>query len=145
MKKSWTLLALLLFLGAGCALPTAVPKAGIQPSASRKFVDQPYYQQTYLISGDTLSTEAKSALAGFELSKAPLPDGSVLYTLKAVEGGYRDQQFTVKPGEKLYFIEKFLADDDPVKNTDKNKQDDFGVVVDANGDITQEPSGFIPQ
>jgi len=151
MKKIIFALPVLLLIGAGCASqqnglarPEAAPgsPAGQQAAASVKFVDQPYYKQAYLISGDALDAEAKSALSGFDLTKTAQPDGSTLFTLKAVKPGYTDQRYSLKPGQKLYFIEYFLQDDDPVKNEDRNMKDDLGVVVDADGNVVQGPASW---
>ena len=142
MKKLLIFIPILLLVGAGCASQTAVKTGGTASTVGQKFTDQPYYKQAYLVSGDTLTTEAKSALAGFDMTRAPLPDGSILYIFNAKQPGYQDQQYTVKPGEKLYFIEKFLADDDPVKNEDKGMRDDQAVVVDAQGNVVQGPTDW---
>ena len=44
---------------------------------------------------------------------------------------YKDQVYTVKTGEKLYFIEKFLQDDQ--NGEEKNIKDDTAVLVDTEG------------
>jgi len=151
MRKTFLALPLLLLIGAGCAstavpppaAPTGQPSAqGQAAPASAKFADQPYYQYSYLISGDTLTPDAQSALSGFQMTKTQQPDGVTDITLKAVKSGYRDQQYVLKPGEQLYFIERFLQDDDPVKNEDKNMKDDQGVVVDAQGNVVQGPADW---
>ncbi len=100
-----------------------------------KLADTPYMQVAYLLSGPTLSPEAEQAIAGFQLKKQPLSDGSTQYTLKAINPGYKDQTFTVKPGEKLYFIEGSFGDDS--QNNEYALGDDGAVLVDANGYVVQ--------
>jgi len=143
-----SLLAILL-TGAGCVQQAASPQnpasktsaAAVVP-ASNKFVDQPYYQNTYLISADTLTPDAQSALSGFKMTKTSQPDGTVRITLEALKAGYQNQQYDLKPGEKLYLIESYLQDDDPVKSEDKKLIDDQAVVVDAEGNVIQGPANW---
>jgi len=149
MKKLLLALAAVLLVGAGCASTTAVAPKGqksqAEVAAGTKFVEQPYYQSSYLISGDSLGVEAQSAIAGFQMTKEPQPDGTTKITLKAVKAGYQDQQYVLKPGEQLYFVEKYLQDDDPVKNEEKNLKDDQGVIVDAQGNVVQGPVDWTAQ
>ena len=119
------------------ATPTPQPT----PSApvSVKFTDQTYYKDSYLISGPTLGDDAKQALAGFVMTKKAMPDGTTQINLKATKVGYYDQQYTLHTGEQLYFIEKFMQDDDNEANEDKNLKDDLAVVVDSNGNVLSQP------
>lgn len=115
-------------------------KTSTQSSAVVKFSDQPYFKNAYLISGDKLSADATSALAGFKMDKQTLPDGTVQIKLKAQEAQYHDQSYTLKAGEQLYFIDKFLGDDQG--NAEANIGDDTAVVVDSQGNVSQPPAGF---
>jgi len=158
MKKIVFLLpAVLLVSLAGCGASVSttntqgstpsVPPQTTQPTGTtntpsqQKFSDQPYASYSYLISGDTLSADAKSALSGFQMQKQHMADGSTQITLKALQPQYHDQQYTLKPGEQLYFIEKFLGDD-PNENEEHNLGDDSAVVVDAQGNVVQIPRDF---
>jgi len=49
--------------------------------------------------------------------------------------GYANQTFIVKPGYKLYFVEKSRGDD--VGGVDANFGDDKGVLVDLNGYVVK--------
>ncbi len=109
-------------------------------SSAVKFSDQAYAKNAYLISADTLSADAKMALAGFQMSKKTLPDGSVQIDLKALESQYHDQSYTLKSGEQLYFIDKFLGDDQGEKEA--NIGDDTAAIVDASGNVVSGPNGF---
>ena len=99
-----------------------------------KFVDAPFRNKAYLISSDVLSPEAKNALAGFNLSKDNLPDGSVNITLRAISLGYQDQNYVILPGENLYFVETSMGDDSPPEG-EYSFADDHAVIVDMNGYI----------
>jgi hypothetical protein len=140
-------------LVAGCSyLPSTVPTPTAVPSvspavsqgnnspaaaASLKFSDQTYYSYSYLISGDNLSADAQTALTGFTLNKQVLADGNTQIKLTATNPEYKDQQYILKPGEQLYFIEKFLGDDQGGK--EGNILDDMAVVVDAQDNVVQAP------
>jgi len=146
---------LVLFLGAGCASATppvsspppvndnTVTQAPANaPAASDKFVDQPYYKNAYLISGPTMDAKTKEAVTGFDITKKALADGTTQYNLKALKSEYKDQVYTLKPGEQLYFIETFIGDDDIVKNEEKGMRDDMVVVVNADGNVVGSPAAW---
>lgn len=97
------------------------------------FSNSPLSKNAYLISTSTYDDNTKKALAGFSVTKNNLPDGSTQITLKAENPEYQTQTYTVKPGEKLYFIENSMSDD--TNNTEKFIGDDHAVLVDANGYI----------
>lgn len=99
-----------------------------------KFTDSRYYRKSYLISGDSLDPSAQQALAGFQLMKNTLPDGSMNITLKALSSEYSDQNYIVKPGQKLYFIET-SDNDDSYPNGESSLRDDHAILVDSNGYI----------
>ena len=142
MHKKILIVGLLLFL-AGCGSPMTQNNSNTNSSNGSinvKFSDQPYYNSSYLISSDNLSTDAQAALSGFSLSKKAMPDGTTQITLKALSTEYHDQQYTLKPGEQLYFIEKTLGDDQA--NQDSNLHDDTAVVVDSQGNVVQGPTDF---
>ncbi len=98
-----------------------------------KFSDSPLVSKAYLIypvNGD-LSTDAQKALTGWNVKTNPQNDGSTIVTLVPHEAEDIQQQFTVKTGYKLYFIEMTLVDDK--SGIDENRGDDIGVLVDQNG------------
>ena len=149
MKKLLWTIPLAVFFLSGCGFastsnttstPISTNNSQVKTSSSQKLSDQPYFKNAYLISTDALSTDAKTALAGFKMSKQTMPDGTSKIDLKALEAQYHDQSYTLKNGEQLYFIDKFLADDQG--NTEANIGDDTAVIVDSQGNIVQPPSGF---
>jgi hypothetical protein len=100
------------------------------------FSSSPESQYSYLISTPTYDAKTQQALSGFKVTKNTLSDGSIQITLNAQNPEYKTQTYTVKTGEKLYFIEKFLGDDNGTE--DKNLKDDTAVLVDANGYIVEQ-------
>jgi hypothetical protein len=106
-------------------------------SALVLFASSPLAQNAYLISTSTYDASTTRALSGFTVTKKALPDGSTQITLNSQNAEYQTQVYTIKPGEKLYFIEKFLADDSA--SGDRNIKDDSAVVVDKNGYIVNQP------
>ena len=100
-----------------------------------KFADTPNAQYAYLISTDNYDAKTQAALAGFKVDRTVLADGTQQINLTAQEAGYQNQSFTVAPGQKLYFVEKFLQDDQ--NGQERNMGDDKAVLVDANGYVVQ--------
>lgn len=104
--------------------------------AKQLFSSSPLSQNAFLISTPTYDANTKNALIGFNVTQKPLADGSNEITLNSQNTEYKTQVYTVKPGEKLYFIESFSADDNG--NTDRNLKDDTAVIVDADGYIVNQ-------
>jgi hypothetical protein len=127
-------LAAAMILALGCTGNGANPQGDLN-SGQLKFTDSPDYPYAYLISGDTLDANATQALAGFELQKQQMADGSLNITLKALSPEYTDQDYIVKPGQKLYFIERSLRDD---SDGEHNTHDDTAVIVDAGGYVVHQ-------
>jgi len=86
-----------------------------------------------------MDDKTKTATAGFAITKTALSDGTTQYDLKALKSGYKDQTYTIKPGQQLYFIESYPGDDDINNNVDKSLRDDMAVVVDASGNVVNAP------
>jgi hypothetical protein len=100
------------------------------------FSSSPMSQYAYLISSPTYDANTEQALSGFKVTKSTLADGSIQVTLNAQNPEYKTQTYTVKAGEKLYFIEKTLRDDNGTE--DKFLGDDTAVLVDASGYIVTQ-------
>ncbi len=114
---------------------------GAQTSGSAPRVrlqDTPYMNYAYLISDNATSPQEDAALAGFQVQKQTLADGSLQVTLKALQPEYHDQTYMVQPGEKLYFIETSFGDDR--SSQEYNLGDDTAVLVDADGYIIPNSS-----
>ena len=113
-------------------VPTSSGTKPMMVSKGMKFADSPIFQMAYKIAPGDLTAETNKALSGFDVKKQTLSDGSIQVDLIPKESAYIKQEFTVKPGNTLYFIEATSADD-PDENTDLNLRDDYGVIVDKNG------------
>lgn len=139
----WAVPLFALFLSGCGGAPDSTPAATTLPSHPapvQKFSDQPYAKNAYLISSDTLSPDATTALAGFKMSKQTFSDGTTRIDLKALEPQYHDQSYTLQPGEQLYFIDQFLGDDQG--GAEANIGDDTAVVVNGQGNVVRPPEGF---
>lgn len=101
--------------------------------APQKFTDSNLASIAYQIFPGPMSAETVKAIAGFNIKTTPNADATTLISLTSTNPEYKDQQYTVKPGEILYFIEKNPGDDS--ENKDKFMADDTAVLVDANGFI----------
>jgi hypothetical protein len=112
------------------------PNTNNATSAGVLFSSSPMAQNAYLISTPTYDAKTDKALSGFKVVKTDLADGSIQYVLNSSNTDYTTQTYIVKPGEKLYFIESTLSDDN--NNQDKFTGDDTAVVVDANGYIVNQ-------
>lgn len=113
-----------------------VSKVNSSASATKiKFADASDAQYAYLISTDNYDAKTKAALAGFTVDRKVLSDGTQQINLIAQKSEYQSQSYTVAPGQKLYFIERFLQDDP--NGEERNMGDDKAVLVDANGYIIQ--------
>jgi hypothetical protein len=122
--------------------PVAGPinqSSGNQTNSSSQpqlFESSPYKPYAYLISTDRIDASTQQALSGFKLEKQAIADGSQAITLKALDPGYADQSYAVKPGEKLYFIETTLGDDPD--NHELSLSDDSAILVNAQGYIVNQ-------
>lgn len=94
--------------------------------------DSPLYKFAYQIVPGDLSASSERALYGWNIKQEKQLDNSILVTLTPKDSDDQNQQYTVKTGNTLYFIEQTPADDKS-GNVDKNLRDDYGVIVDGNG------------
>jgi hypothetical protein len=118
--------------------PTVTPTMTAKPTAAmQKFSDSGDYQYAYKIFPGNISTESKQAMSGFAMTTKVMPDGSTQIVLTAQKQGYTSQQYVVKPGYSLYFIERNLKDDNPQTDSDATLHDDTAILVDPQGNISQ--------
>jgi hypothetical protein len=99
----------------------------------QKFSDNPLSQKAYLIfpTIGTVSSDAQTALTGWDMKTTPNSDGSTQVDLIPKEAEDIKQSFTIRAGFKLYFIEATLVDDKT--GVDENRGDDIGVLVSPDG------------
>ena len=118
------------------------PKPSTRPSGppnfkGQKLSDIPMGAQATLIYPGVVSASAKAIMVNWTLKTANNSDGTVTASLipegsEAAEGDTM-HTFTLKTGDKLYFVDLNPNDDQP--GMDQNTHDDLGIVVDANGII----------
>jgi hypothetical protein len=110
---------------------TAVPAA---TSTGTLFADSPYAAHAYLISATgTLSAAVQAALSGFSVQRQMLPDGTMQVRVSSAAPAGGTETYSVKSGEKLYFVENFMMDD--ASGSDRFLGDDKIFLVGADGMI----------
>jgi len=119
------------------AAPTAAPAAGSNgatpaPVSTVKFNDWRYKQWSYQVYPGDISSDAKKALAGFDISIQDAGD-HVVVNLKALSSRYRDSQTNVAKGNTAYFVETSMRDDP--SNQERDLGDDGVIVVNPDGYI----------
>jgi hypothetical protein len=112
--------------------PSNRPKPTIL-AKGMKLADNPIAQNAYKIAPDVPDDTAKKAMTGFNMTSQPQKDGSVIVNLFPKDDDDQKQQYTVKKGQTLYFIEQTPGDDQADQDKDLNYRDDYGVIVDGNG------------
>ncbi len=85
------------------------------------------------IDPNNLSDDAKKATVGFAITSKTQTDGSTVITLTPKDSDDQNQQYTLKIGQVLYFVEMTPADDKKDADKDLNYRDDYGIITDANG------------
>lgn len=115
---------------------TTVASGQQRGQGTQPFSSSPYYQNAYLISGNTtLSASGQAATSDFSLAVNDLGNGTAVYTLVFVDTG-AEYNVTLTSGQSLYYIDSNLGDDSPT--ADSFHLDDGYVVVDANGYIVSQ-------
>ena len=109
-------------------------------STNQKVVTQEKFdfKNAYEIFPGPITAESKTAMAGFAIKSTLNTDGSTLIELSSTNPEYKNQRYTVKPGQKLYFIEKFAGEDSEKENTDTGLRDDSAIVVDVDGFVVSQ-------
>ena len=123
--------------GASGTMPAAGPNArgGRQMMLTKGQVlkNSPIFQYAYQLVPGPIPDATKKAMTGFSVQEAAQPDGSTLVTLMPKDSEDQKQEYTVKKGQMLYFIEQTPADDQADKDLDLNYRDDYGIITDGNG------------
>lgn len=97
-----------------------------------KLKDNPVSKNAYQIFPGELSAETQKALVGWNITTKKLTDGSTQVSLTPKDSDDISQQYTIKPGNILYFVEITMADDSK-DDRDLNLRDDYGIIVDKDG------------
>ncbi len=110
---------------------TTISQAGQQSNSSKVlFASTQYAQYSYLISGNSLSQAASSALSGFNISVVALANGTKEITV-SVAGAATGKAFDVAKGYRLYIVETTFSDDS--FHFDSSLGDDGFIMMDPNG------------
>lgn len=102
-------------------------------SKGDKLADSPTAKVAYKIAPGDLDAQAKTALVGWTITSKIATDSSVVVSLVPKNSDDQAQQYTVRPGYSLYFVESTPVDDHADSDTDSNLRDDYGIIVDGNG------------
>lgn len=95
----------------------------------------PIFKYAYQIAPGELSNASKKALVGWNINVQNQNDGSTTVTLTPKDSSDQNQQYTIKSGQTLYFIEQTPSDDKSDQDKDLNYRDDYGIIVDSSGII----------
>lgn len=109
------------------------PRQQIIISKGINFNTTPMFSSAYQVVPGPVSAEAQKALTGFSIKTQSQNDGSMLVTFAPKDSEDQMQQYIVKKGQLLYFIEQTPADDKADSDKDLNYRDDYGIITDANG------------
>lgn len=118
---------------AGGSQPARTPPTPL--TKGTVFSDSPIFKYAHQIAPGMLSDDAKTALNGFTMTQTTDAGGSLVVTLTPKESDDQKQEYSLKSGEKLYFVEMTTGDDQIDSATDNNLRDDYGVIVDSNGSV----------
>ena len=123
------------------SLPPAGPNAkgaGPRPiimSKGKNLKTSPLFAFAFQVAPGDLSANGKRALIGWTITSQSQSDGSILVTLTPKDSEDQNQQYTVKTGQVLYFIEQTPVDDKADQDTDLNYRDDYGLITNQAGVI----------
>lgn len=126
------------------AHPSNLPPAG--PDSRRKggapiilskgdnLKTSPLFKYAFEIA-PTMPDSSKKALTGCTVTSKKNSDGSITVSLTPKDSEDQSQQYIVKPGNMLYFIEQTPVDDKVDQDKDLNYRDDYGIITDSSGVI----------
>src|SRR5581483_8729894 len=111
--------------------PNAKRKGGtpIMISAGMNLKTTPLFNFAHQMAPGPISASAQAALTGWNVSSVKQNDGSLKVSLTPKDSDDQSQQYIVKNGETLYFIEQTPADDKADQDKDLNYRDDYGIIV----------------
>ena len=118
------------------AIASNAPARGTKPvflSKGSNLTTSALKQYAYQIAPGVISDATKQKLTGFTITSVTNPDGSTSVSLTPKDSEDQHQQYTVKTGQMLYFIEQTPMDDKADSDRDLNYRDDYGIITDANG------------
>lgn len=118
------------------SLPSARPniksKGPVIISKGMNLTKTSLFQYAYEIA-PKMANNAKTVMTGFSVASQTQTDGSITVTLTPKDSSDQIQQYIIKPGQILYYIEQIPLDDKINQDKDLNYRDDYGIITDANG------------
>ena len=117
--------------------PNAMRKGGapIMLGKGDNLKTSPLFKYAYQIAPGAIPDSSKKALTGFTVTSKQNSDGSTTVSLTPKDSDDQSQQYTVKSGNTLYFIEQTPVDDKADQDKDLNYRDDYGIITDSSGVI----------
>ncbi len=112
--------------------PNAKGKGPVIISKGMNLKSTPLFNYAYEIAPN-MASDAKTVMTGFSMTSQTQSDGSIIVTLTPKDSEDQNQQYTIKPGQILYYIEQTPVDDKNEQDKDLNYRDDYGIITDANG------------
>lgn len=112
--------------------PTKAPTPS-KPVKGDVFATSAIKNMAYQVYPGKLSDAAKTATKGWTIKATPQKDGSTVVEFIPSEQTDKKTSYTVLKGQTLYFVELNPGDDTNAK--DMYLQDDYGVIVGADGKV----------
>lgn len=100
----------LLFSSGGNQAPLSGGHSNLSSSGRVLFASSQYAPYSYLVSSPTISPQAQAALAGYNLSRSVLQNGTVKMRI-SIPGTSANQTLMLAPTDKLYVVETSFGDD----------------------------------
>lgn len=117
-------------------MPSVTPRpAPIFLTKGDNLLTSPMMKFVHKIDLNNLSDDAKKATIGFAINSHAQEDGSTIITLTPKDADDQNQQYILKSGQVLYFVEMTPGDDKKDADKDMNYRDDYGIITDAKGII----------
>lgn len=95
-----------------------------------------YWQYAYLVSAPTLNSSAQAAISGFRIANRSVGNGAYNLTFVSLSGSMPNESFTLKNGDRLYYIEGSFSDDSPPSG-EYSLGDDGFVTTNSAGYVIQ--------
>lgn len=116
------------------AIPTVTPRpALVFLTKGDNLLTSPMAKFVHKIDPNNLSDDAKKATVGFAVTTQTQQNGTTVITLTPKDSDDQNQQYMLKAGQELYFIEMTPADDKKDADKDMNYRDDYGIITDNKG------------
>lgn len=104
-----------------------------KPQPGDKLADLSVAQFAFKVAPGELTSAGKTALTGWDIKTSTQKDGSITVVLVPNKTDDQKQSYTVPSGDSLYFVEMSTGDDNQQAGTDSRLQDDYGLIVNADG------------